>query len=493
MTQTLNVEYDELMARADELEQPLPAPPSANPQAPCALSFVLDGATQLGLSADSIRQYLKYGEREFGRLAKSLRNAAKAYEEVDAAAAESIATSFSGSAATAGSAGGDGLMNINCDPDEDYVPVPPPPPPPPPVFEYPYYEVRQAATDIESVDQGTAFTAFASEWDSYQRKLQETTRCFRPFEHWEGSSARLVELNFESHRSWIYSMVSLCSQISAQAKTIVSVHKWAVLEHPTAYEVALCDYWYKYYKQTQSPYLYQAIEWYAKLQAKSEEVLPQYQSRANLPLAPANPKSPTPALQIDAPPAKPDPSDPGPPGSDPGSPDDPGTPDDVIVDPDNPTDGLPSEDGYLPDPTGMTMPSAGAGTPTMPSTPDNAKLTNALTQALKGGPAGAGMKPASLGGAGVPSMPLQPSADADATARPAAAGPGAGSLGKGVPGVGGTGGGMGGMAPMGGAGQGQNQGKGKRTPQDDDALYTEDRAWTEGVIGRRRAKDAPDQ
>jgi hypothetical protein len=46
---------------------------------------------------------------------------------------------------------------------------------------------------------------------------------------------------------------------------------------------------------------------------------------------------------------------------------------------------------------------------------------------------------------------------------------------------------------MGAPGAGQNQAKGKRAQQDQEALYTEERAWTEGVIGRRRAKDAPDK
>jgi hypothetical protein len=48
---------------------------------------------------------------------------------------------------------------------------------------------------------------------------------------------------------------------------------------------------------------------------------------------------------------------------------------------------------------------------------------------------------------------------------------------------------------MGGApaAQGGKNEKGKRGATEDEALYTEDREWTEGVIGRRRAKDAKDQ
>src|ERR1700754_3171677 len=108
MTQTLNVEYDELMARADELDAPLPIPPQTNPQAPCSISFVLDGATQLALSADTIREYLRYGERQCQILATSRRTAAKAYEQFDESSAESIDNAFSDG--SGGSADGASVM-----------------------------------------------------------------------------------------------------------------------------------------------------------------------------------------------------------------------------------------------------------------------------------------------------------------------------------------------------------------------------------------------
>ena len=57
----------------------------------------------------------------------------------------------------------------------------------------------------------------------------------------------------------------------------------------------------------------------------------------------------------------------------------------------------------------------------------------------------------------------------------------------------GAGGGMGGGMPMGGAG-GQGQGAGKsKVMQEQKAIYTEKRQWTEGVIGRRPQKGAAEQ
>jgi len=75
---------------SDELERPLLTVPSTNPPGPCTLSFVTDAAAQLAVSADTLRTYLELCEREWKSLAKSLRNAAKAYEEVETEAAEAI-------------------------------------------------------------------------------------------------------------------------------------------------------------------------------------------------------------------------------------------------------------------------------------------------------------------------------------------------------------------------------------------------------------------
>ncbi|OBG78982.1 hypothetical protein A9X05_22465 [Mycobacterium sp. E3298] len=497
MPQTLKVEYEELMARANEIEAALPAIPATNPAAPCALSFVNDAATQLALSADSMRLYLRACEREWRALAKSLRNAAKAYEEVDEGSAEAINAVDGGSSAS-GVGNGSDRMTANCDPDEDFGGYLPPPPPPPPAFEYPYYEVRQAATAIESGDQGTAFKAFAKEWDNFQREFQKETYRFRPFSSWEGEACAAVELNFEAQRQWIYSMAQLCVSLGNQALRVVDAHKkarvmgdrqthdydgkWTVeAEHPTSYEVSQCDYWYQRYVTSYPYYLYMAVSWYESLQQKSETSLNMYIANASLPLPPVNPKAPPAATRISAPP-------------------DPNAPGDGTIDPTIPG-GWPTGDGTGAPATPMTPmvpPMPGGG---MPGAADQPAMDAAMKDALKGKPGlpgGGGVKPAGLGGGGtgVPSMPLQPAVDAEAPQRSTGAAAGSSGPGRGIPsGGGGLGGGMGG-APMGAPGaQGQPNGKGKRPQSDEEAIYTERRPWTEGVIGRRRrevaeAKDA---
>ena len=90
----------------------------------------------------------------------------------------------------------------------------------------------------------------------------------------------------------------------------------------------------------------------------------------------------------------------------------------------------------------------------------------------------------------MPSMPLTGAVTAE-TVAPApimGAGPGP-STGAGISSGAMAGGGMG-MAPMHGAGMGGQQGEKKRNPAvaQDEELYTEERPWTEAVIGNRRRR-----
>jgi hypothetical protein len=93
-------------------------------------------------------------------------------------------------------------------------------------------------------------------------------------------------------------------------------------------------------------------------------------------------------------------------------------------------------------------------------------------------------------------MPLQPSVGAE-TVGPAPGGARGGGSGA-IPasamggGMAGMGGGMGGMGHGGGAQPGKEKRRDPNLAPDED-LYTEDRPWTEGVIGARRRRDTPDK
>lgn len=180
--------------------------------------------------------------------------------------------------------------------------------------------------------------------------------------------------------------------------------------------------------------------------------------------------------------------------------------------PDNPPD--PVDPGHdfphrLPDP-GSDDDGDSSDIPSLPDDGDTATddvdaagLPGMPTSGRTAGSSGPSVKAASYGGGGgggVPSMPLGPATPGDGSLGSGAPGTGAGAgagagagVGRGIPA--GAMGGMGG-APMGGApgggGKGQQDSKGKRGPQEDEALYTEDRAWTEAVIGNRPRKAATD-
>lgn len=298
--QTLSVEYQELMGRADEVEAALPGQPVDNPGSPCALAMVTDAAAQLALSADNMRLYLGVGERERRRLAESLRNAAKAYEDVDESAEQAINDGTSVSAATPGIDGEDpGPATLGDTKKVGSSSIQP----------TPYCPVRQAAEEIAELDQGVSLDVFARAWADHQRTLLEARYRFRPFVDWYGDATYAVEDNFDSHRSWLDQMAALSGTMVGQAQGIVSTHRWAVTEHPTVAQLEeLDDAWVyfqghlpaEHWKGSVKPAL---EEEYARLQQKSEEVLAEYQRRAALPLAPINPPKPRPPTTSRRPPS----------------------------------------------------------------------------------------------------------------------------------------------------------------------------------------------
>ncbi|ORX01525.1 hypothetical protein AWC29_23045 [Mycobacterium triplex] len=477
----LKVEYDELMARAAELEVPLPTPPQQNPQPPCAISFVVDSGTQLNYNASAIRESIKRAEAEYLVLAQSLRNAALAYEEADQAAADALTE---GSSATPESASTPPAQKTGG--DEDFAP-----PPQTPGYDG-YYDLRQAIEDIEAPDQGPAYTKFEGDWNSYVLALQADAvmQRFRPFEYWEGESAAAVEANFEQQKKYLIQLGnSSCYQIASQARGVVDAHKWAVTVHPTSYELYIADFWYdEYGRRGDINRQNEVLTWYVDMQARSETVLADYHQRAALPLALVYPTNPPAAVTVKAP----------------------------LQIPDNAGEIIRGAIGGV---IGTGTGSGAANPGALASQLGNTNIADTVSSlsdlassqtdtasdpfaappplptGVPGLSTGGGVKPASFGGAGMPSAPLQSATDAGAATQGAAARPGAGAGGL-PPGMGGAAAGrgaMGGGMPMGaGAGQGQGKdSKAKRYGEEED-IYTEDRPWTSSVIGVRRRNDVPE-
>ncbi|CAM4309755.1 Antigen MTB48 [Mycobacterium basiliense] len=459
MTKPLNVQVvpEELMARAAELEV-VSAVPAGNPVAPCALPMIADAAAELGFSADTMRTYLALGTQARRKVADALRQAAKSYQGTDEDAAQAL------------NSGADTVSPVTPHPvvsdrapgrlgDGRGVGAGATPPPS-------YPEVRQAAEQIAEPDQGTAFNAFAEAWTQYLQPLLNSTEAFRPFENWQGDAATAVEADFQQFRDWVYKMADMVRQLITQAQGVTSAQGWAITQHPTVEQLKQLDaQWVEAEEFKRAGFNVSKVEHsimqkYATYQQTSQSVLAEYSKRANLPLPALEPPDP-PAAYSPTPAPDPSPTPAPTPGPTPAP-----TPSSGA----GGLSGMPMMMGGIPSLGGMRSAAtggAGAG----------------VARGLAGGPA---LRPAALGGGAGGGMPLQSPSGADPAPSVAAAGDAA-SLGRANRGAGGAAAGRGGMgmAPVGHGGHGQSGNKGKREPTDDESLYTEDRAWTEAIIGGR--------
>jgi len=532
MTQpsTVNVELEELLARAAELEQSIPGLPAeiTTLQAPCAYPRVVVAAQQLVMSANNMRLYLAAGEREWGRLAESLRNAAKAYGDVDEGAAEAIENGTSVSGATLKLAVQSVDLALLTDTAEA-TDVPP----------AEFLTVKERAWALEQPDQGAAFIAFADAWEAYRVELLRAADRFRPFTLWLGTANSAVEENFDQQREWLDQMAAMCVEMVNQARNVVYAHHWVRREHiviPNANPASpngdyVIDYaealrceetWERIWNDpNEASYREFYIEFFQNVQIRSDEVIREYEHRAELPLAPVRPARPPKAHVIEPPPAPtPDPDN--------------GVPDDAwVVDPDSPADVPPSDGDERSDATGRPgaapagvpqwMPwaqadatgrSAGApaGFTQMPWASANSGLTDAADELEEeraqdvpaGGPSA--ITPASVGVGGVDrrvastssSTPLQQPVYHEAS--PASAPRGAvGPPSSGIQGAGGAmgGGGMG-MAPLAGHAADRGADNAKRLQREDpwypeDRSVTEEMVWAPGLVMAPGASNASNQ
>ncbi|MCV7121987.1 secretion protein EspB, partial [Mycobacterium lacus] len=369
--QTVTVDQQEILNRANEVEAPMAVAPTDVPAAPCALTAAENAAQQLTVSADNMRLYLQAGARERSRLATSLRNAAKAYGDVDEQSATAL-NSDGGTveAESAGGAGGDSSAGLQDTPkvaaagDPDFT------------------SLKAAATKLESGDQGASLANFADGWNSFNLALQGDLKRFRVFEKWEGDAATACEASLDQQKEWVVHMAKLSAAMAKQAQYIAQLQVWARRSHPSLADITKLE------ELSKDPaYKDQAIKLYAEYQSKSEQVLSEYNTKADL--EPVNPPKPPPAIKIDPPPPQQEQ------GLIPGF-------------------LMPPSDGSGGTPSGMTpmapmAPTAGAGGGGL--TPDTAaELTSAGREAAASLPGDLSVKAASLGGGGggggAPSMPL---------------------------------------------------------------------------------------
>lgn len=460
----LTVEQKELLARATELEQPIPGVPTLGTVAPCGLSPADKASKQLVYNANNMRTYLAEGQKERENLAESLRNAAKAYGEIDEASASGISGGSGGGEQVVNQGQSTGPLNDTQTATSSGVD---------------FKALKQAAYDIQKVpDQAASLGPFADAWTNYNFTLQGSYDRFRPFQSWTGEAAEAAQASLDQQKEWLSGMAQLCNALSQQALYFADAHKVNSSNHPLYEDVVYLEELYNDYPEYR-PYV---MPKYQEYQKRSQEVLAKYRQDADN-VQVINPPKPPQALKID---------DPGPQG--------------LIPQQFMQMAGQAGGGGQGGMPMGGGMPAGAGGAGGAPKMPDAAELTAAMKAGMSD-PGDLSMSPAGLGGGGgggmpgMPGMPDMPLAPAAAGApggpsvpvAPAGAGLPAGAIpgaaGAGAPGGGGMGGGMPMMGGMGAHGAGGGSaGKGGKGLGDDQALYTEDRSWTEGVIGNRPRK-----
>jgi hypothetical protein len=456
---TMTVDQQEIMSRATEVEAAMAVPPTDVPVAPSALTSAVNATEQIKLNADNIRTFLDAGARERTRLATSLRNAARAYGDVDeegAAALDNDGGEVAGE--SAGGVGGDESAGLQ---DTEQVAA---------AGDESFTDMETAAHKLESGDQGVSLSATADAWNKLSFAMQGDVKRFRIFQNWEGEGAEACEKSLDDQRIWIVYMAANATAVAQQAQYLAQLQIAARRAHPTLVDIQALK---KRYLEGDPD----AMKVWAQYQERSEKVLSDYNTKASEQIKVINPEKPPKAIKIDPPPP----------------PQTPGLIPTQVMQVAGMAGGGGSSNGMQPPmmpPTG-----AGAGGGGMPAGV-GAELA-AGREAMANLSKDPGMKPMSLGGGGggggMPAMPLAPStggmAEAGESMRPAGAGD-VGGMGQGGAGKSGGAGGGGMGMPMGGHGQGGGGSKSKGAQQDDEALYTEDRAWTEAVIGQRRRQDS---
>ncbi|AXN51716.1 PPE domain-containing protein [Mycobacterium marinum] len=453
----LTVNRNEILARADELDTPIANPPSDPVKAACGLETAVTGAKQIKLSADNLRTRLAVGAQERHRIAEFMRSAAKAYEDVDEQAAVALRNGGNGSVSPAALA-----ANPAADPpalaDTETVSS---------TLLPDFIDLKAAANKIHNKgDQGKSLLHFADEWTKYAQTIRDSFSRFREFEDWDGDAAETVQDALLQHWDWLSGMAELSIKIAKQASDLAQVQHSAVQKHPTLHDVVVLEreicvaYDATKYDITGTALATLLIlkSKYTKKHETSAEVLSDYSEKSTI-----DPLHPT------TPPHAPTPTDPQPHGDIP-----------VI-----PGGGLPSTPTMPTMPTLPTMPFTGS-----PGGDDMGTAADALRRASRVAP-GTGVKPASTGGGvGGGALAPPPANGIDARSVPTGAAGSAGSLGRGnVP----RGPLMGGGMPMGAPGQGQGNAKTKSSQQEQEVLYAENRAWTEGLIGISPLEDSKEQ
>lgn len=524
----VRVEPEDLRAKAAQIEAiSWGTNPVQVPAVPAdALTTAQTAVDNLNANAKTLAEHQEYGKKQGQRLAETLRLVASAYETVDHNAMENINNTIPGAAPA---------PPAPVTPGTNTVPAPTAPQPLPiqrGMASGDYMEVMAAQGALLTGDQAASLQAAATTWAQNGATLATAAEGFELSSvNWEGEAADAAYRSFNDYQAFLVELSGAWTRLASEAQRVAAAHINAVGNHtPVAQQYAQLE--------AQLPaaianggsaarVIQLKME---ELQKESEELRHQYAREAqpdevNPPEPPKNTGTPPIPVRSNGDPRRAagtpeqqgggsggQQASNGATGGSGGAPQ--SMPQDAPLSPmsaaeqasqagqqaaqqggqqggGSPGGGQPggSPGGGSPggSPPGGGIPGGPKSDPKLPADPS-------LRPAAAGGGGASGG--GAGGGGGIPGAAMQPAVGAETVApTPVVAPVVPAAAAGGVAGGGMAGGGMGGMAPMMGAGQGGGTGEKKRNPQlsQDEELYTEERPWTEAVIGNRvRRRGGPD-
>lgn len=468
------------------------APPDALPSSAAAVA-------NLNANAQSLLEFQRWAETENQRIAETLQIAADAYTRVDETCGRAIEDPARQAAV-----------------ESIVVPAPATPPPAPPhpvgapqrVDAGGYSDVHNTQADLTAGDDGASLKAAMLQWGLAAGRVRDNAPR-PPSGDWEGRAADAAYARMAEFGGWLEQLAEGWRDLAEAAAKIVAAHDAAMAEHAGIHGeyVSLETQLRQLAAQTTVGGGLAARDEMARiqnrlqeLQQRSDEVRREYASGATF--SPVRPEMPA-ARGGDSAGAVGAPGCGGRPAGDPAglaqqmapsfgrragaTADKPGGGARSVG---QPGGGAPAGDGAQSGGSG----SGGGTSAGAPGPPMRTPTTDPRVRpAAASGGAGAGRGGGGAGGGGMPATPMSAPVTAErvapAPSAPAVAGaaPGSATDGRAMAG-------MGGMAPM-AHGAGAPQGKEKRRDPKvapDESLYTEDRPWTEAVIGNHRRRRALD-
>ena len=468
----------------------------------------------LAVNTEAMWAYQEFGRLEGLRLAQALDNVSAAYADVDRISGEDIGTTMVGPGSPA-------VQDGTRYPKSVDLPAPPHPPrmpiPKGKLVSDQMLFPPDAQRALEAGDEGVSLRAAAQLWRSNARSLAASAQQFETNSlQWEGEAADAAYAKFGAYREWIVGLAGSWQRLAGEAERIAEAHSAAKRDNAP---VAL-DFEKLQQEIAQNPAsadnLRKTLQM-AALQRQSEEIRNQY-ARDGWPRQ-IEPEEPPTPLVTGIPVTVADHRRARRPLPGAGRPDGPGAGADgngaspiagePLLPAERPaishasaaeptTQGAPrggGQGGGSPAAGPQTGGSPGGGQPGTgpPISPGGAPRKSPEPSVRPAASAGAGSGTGRSGGGGtMPGSPLQPAVGAETVAPVITpAGPAAGAAAGGT--TGGGIGGMGGIAPMMHGAKGEGTGDRKRNPQlsEDEELYTEDRPWTEAVVGNRARRRGP--